>query len=359
MRPFARRSLVAAAIGAFSLLGSVQSHAQSLQLDAPVFKQLYDAAVAAGEDELVYYTASRDEEAKKLSEIWKANFPKITLTLVGKQAPAVITQVEAERAAGHLHADLVTITQPYIADVWKKKGYYAPYKVSNFDKIMPEYADPDGAFYSSGVYLLTVAYNSKAYPDASKLPHTLADLLDPQYKGKIIIADPATSGNSLTYFMSLIQSGKVDWSYFEKLRAQDVMFVRGASEATRSLASGERVISPIIASFNALLAKQSGQALDFYGFDDGAQVAEQPSGIMTGAKHLNAAKLMLELLTSASAQEQLSGVGKYWPTNVDAKLVDGMPPIASLHPVKLTMGNADDKDIRDFLDHFNAALGRE
>ncbi|MCO5063486.1 MAG: extracellular solute-binding protein [Rhizobiaceae bacterium] len=344
---------------AVAVMAVSSARSEPVKLDDPEMIKLYDAAVAAGETELVYYTASRNEEAKALGELWSANFPKIALTLVGKQAPEVITQVEAEKAAGQLRADVVTMTQPYVAQIWKQKGYYEPYKVSSFDKIAKGYADPDGTYYSSGVYLLTIAYNTTAYTDKSQLPHTFNDFLDPKFKGKIIIAHPSTSGNSLTYFMNLIESGKVDWAYLEKLAKQDVMFVRGASEAARSVASGERPISPIISSFNILIAKQAGQKIDLAGLDDGTQVAEQPSGIMAGAAHPNAAKLMLELLTSAKGQEVLTGAGKYWPTNVDAKMVEGMPALESLNPVSLSFATPQDQAVQDFLKRFDTAFGRE
>src|SRR5262245_59377216 len=118
-------------------LAVASAHSEDLKLQGGKFEELYKAATAAGETELVYYAASRKEEAKKLGELWNANFPDIKLTVVGKQAPALITQVEAERAAGQYRADVVTMTQPYVAKLWKEKGYYEPYKTASFDRIRP------------------------------------------------------------------------------------------------------------------------------------------------------------------------------------------------------------------------------
>lgn len=355
-RPKALKLLAAAALLAVPFAPAA---ADSLKLQGPAFEALYKAAVDAKEDEVVYYTAARTEEAKLLSELWKENFPQIGLKIVGKKAPDLITQVEAEKAAGGTRNDVATMTQPYVADLWKKKGYYEPYKVSSFDKL-GDYADKDGAYYSTGVFLLPVAYNDRSLTDRTALPHTLNDFLDPKWKGKIAIAHPGTSGNTLTFFLGMMQLGKIDWSFLEKLAKQNVMFVRGAPDALRAVASGERVISPVISSFNVLVGREGGQSVDFYGLDEGTMITEQPTGIMAGAPHPNAAKLLLEVLTSVRGQELQADAGKYWPTNIDAKPSEGMPKLADFKLITADLSNiSDEKASKDFLKRFDQTFGRE
>jgi hypothetical protein len=66
------------------------------------FADLYQAAVKEGE--VIYYTDGRQDEAQRLSEYWKANFPGVNLRIVPKSSPALIAQIETERAAGQLPA---------------------------------------------------------------------------------------------------------------------------------------------------------------------------------------------------------------------------------------------------------------
>ncbi|HEY0208897.1 ABC transporter substrate-binding protein [Acerihabitans sp.] len=341
-------------------LSSMALSAENLKLTGGVYQQLYSAALANNEKEVIFYSPASPEDSKLLSELWKTNFPKIHLTIVGKKAPDLITQIEAERAAKQYRADVTTMSQPYVAVIWKQKGYYLPYKVSTFDKLAPDYADADGAYYSIGVYLLPAAYNTRAIADKSGLPHTLADFLDPKWKGKIVLADPTTAGNSLTFFLALLQTGKIDWSYLEKLAKQDVMFVRGNPEAARILASGERSVSPMVSSFNILTSRDQGQAIDLYSLDDGTLVTQQPSGIMSNPPHPTAAKLLLEVLTDAQAQELRADAGKYWPTNADAGSVDGLPKLAAFKPYNVDLSSlSNEKATQDFLSRFNKTFGRE
>ena len=350
----------AALSSALSLtLTSTGAHSQDVKLREPVFDQPYKQAKDAKEIEVVYYTAARTEEAERLNALWNENFPDIALTIVAKKAPELITQVDAEKAAGFVHADVVTMTQPYVATQWKKDGRYQPYKVSSFDKL-GDYADKDGAYYSSGVYLLPAAYSSSAITNKNDLPKSLADFLDPKWKGKIVLADPATAGNNRTFFLAMLQAGKLDWPYLEQLAKQDVLFVRGNSEVVRALASGERTITPTISSFNVIVSKEKGQTVDFYGLDNGTLVTEQPSGILTGAPHPNAAKLLLEVLTSSEGQAIQADAGKYWPTNSDLKSVEGLPELASFNPFNVDLDElSDNRSADEFLKRFAKTFGRE
>ena len=341
-------------------LSSAALAADNLKLTDGVYEQLYTSAIANNEKEVIFYSPASREESKLLSELWKTNFPKIHLTIVGKKAPDLITQIEAERAAKQYRADVTAMSQPYVAVLWKQKGYYLPYKVSTFDKLSPDYADTDGAYYSIGVFLLPAAYNSRAVPDKANLPHSLADFLDPKWKGKIVLADPSTAGNSLTFFLALLQTGKIDWSYMEKLAKQDVLFVRGNPEAARILASGERSVSPMVSSFNVMTSKEQGQAIDLYNLDEGTLVTQQPSGIMSNPPHPTAAKLLMEVLTSAQGQELRAEAGKFWPTNADAGSVDGLPKLADFKPYNVDLSKlSDEKTTQDFLARFNKIFGRE
>ncbi|NEI69239.1 extracellular solute-binding protein [Rhizobium lusitanum] len=343
----------------FSALAFAPAHAEDRKLNEPIFAQLYKEAKSKNETEVVYYTAARTEEAERLNELWSQNFPDIQLTIVGKKAPELITQVEAEKAAGVVRADVVTMTQPYVAVQWKKEGRYQPYKVSSFDKL-GDYADKDGAYYSSGVYLLPAAYSSSAITDKNDLPKSFADFLDPKWKGKIVLADPATAGNNRTFFLAMLQAGKIDWPYLEKLAKQNVLFVRGNAEVVRALASGERSVTPTISSFNVIVSKEKGQTVDFYGLNDGTLVTEQPSGILTGAPHPAAARLLLEVLTSAEGQAIQADAGKYWPTNSESKSVAGLPQLVSFKPFNVDLDELSDDAAADtFLKRFAKTFGRE
>ena len=103
------------------------------------FAALYQAATKEGE--VIYYTDGRQDEAQRLSDYWKANFPAVNLRIVPKSSPALIAQIETERAAGQHRVDASHMSQPYVAALWKQKGFYQPYKTASFERLRPDNAD--------------------------------------------------------------------------------------------------------------------------------------------------------------------------------------------------------------------------
>src|SRR5258708_15579977 len=127
------------------------------------FSELYQAALK--EREIIFYTDGRQDEAQRLSDYWKANFPGVNLRMVPKSSPALIAQIETERAAGQHRVDVSHMSQPYVAALWKQKGFYQPYKPASFDRLRPDNADPDGAFYTPDLYVLPAAYSTNVFKD--------------------------------------------------------------------------------------------------------------------------------------------------------------------------------------------------
>src|ERR1700686_1397000 len=142
------------------------------------FSNLYQAALKEGE--VILYTDGRQDEAQRQSEYWKANFPGVSLRIVPKSSPALIAQIETERAAGQHRVDASHMSQPYVAALWKQRGFYQAYKTASFERLRPDNADADGAFYTPDVYVLPAAYNTNVFRDKAQLPTGLKDFLDPK-----------------------------------------------------------------------------------------------------------------------------------------------------------------------------------
>jgi iron(III) transport system substrate-binding protein len=322
------------------------------------FSDLYQAALKEGE--IIFYTDGRQDEAQRLSDYWKANFPGVTLRIVPKSSPALIAQIETERAAGQHRVDVSHMSQPYVAALWKQKGFYQPYRTQSFERLRPDNADADGAFYTPDVYVLPAAYNTGVFKDKALLPRGLKDFLDPKWKGKLVLADPDVSGNTLTFLMTMLSTGRLDWDTLAGLAKQDILFVRSNPDSVRMVASGERVLSPMISSFNIMAARLKGQPIDYYVLGEGSVVVQSQLGLMSDAPHPNAAKLLLEVLTSPQAESALSQGGVFWPAHPDAPPVGTLPALADLHPVSSAPPSpADAANIQAFLNQFKTVFGRQ
>ncbi|HEV3372241.1 MAG TPA: extracellular solute-binding protein [Xanthobacteraceae bacterium] len=319
------------------------------------FSDLYQAALKEGE--AIFYTDGRQDEAQRLSDYWKTNFPGVALRIVPKSSPAVIAQIETERAAGQHRVDVSHMSQPYVAALWKQKGFYQPYRTQSFERLRPDNADPDGAFYTPDVYVLPAAFNTSAFKDKALLPRSFKDFLDPKWKGRLVLGDPDVSGNTLTFLMTMLSTGRLDWSMLEGLAKQDILFVRSNPDAVRMVASGERVLSPMISSFNIMTARLKGQPIDYYVLDEGSVVVQSMLGLMRDAPHPNAAKLLIEVMTSPQAESALSEGGVFWPAHPDAPPPGMLPRLAELHPIAAPPPSP--ADVQEFLKRFKAVFGRQ
>lgn len=319
------------------------------------FATLYDAAKP--EKEVVFYNTFRQDTNRKLVNFWNQNFPDITLKIVQKQSLDLIPVVESEKAAGKSQADAVMINEVFVANEWKKKGWFTPYKVSNYDQYPAQYRDPDGAWYITDVSLLTAAYNTRAFPDKSQLPKNLAGFTDAKWKGKMLLGDPKVAASNQAFFLALLNNGKMNWDTLNALSHQDILFTRGNADSARLIATGERVLSPMVSSQNVITAREKGQPIDFYVLDEGAILVTQPVGLFAHSPHPNAGKLLLELLASKEGQEIVAAAGAYWPTLPDADAPEHLPKLSTLKPENgdVEIGGAASKE---FIARFSKTFNR-
>ncbi len=318
-------------------------------------EKLYRAA--AKEGRVIWYTTSRKSYNRKFSKFWKKKFPKVKLSLLRKQSPKVVQTVEAEKAAGRVRVDVVSMSIPYMGPLWKNKGFFEPYKPVQFDKVDKRFKDPDGHWISRVAFLLLGAYNTNAIKDPGTLPKSLNDYLDPRWKGKLLSANPATAGSSRTFFGGLIQTGLGSWGYLEKLAKQDVMFVRSNGSAARMIVAGERPLAVAISSHNIVVAMSKGQPIKWFAHKDGVMPNQSPMGIVKGSEHPSAAKLLVEWQFTDEGQSQMAKWGKQWSVMKHIKPPKGMPNLFDFKIVNPDLSFLI-KEQKQFMIKFNKTFGR-
>ncbi len=320
--------------------------------------EIYELAKKEGE--VVWYTTSREAYLKGLSAFWKKKFPDVKLTVLRKNSPQLVQTIEAELAAGKPHADVFTSSLAYQGDEFKQKGWYIQYKPANFDRIDGKYKDEDGYWIAQSMFLLLGAYNTNAIKDPKNLPHTYADLLKPEWKGKLLSAHPQTSGSHTAFYGGIVTK-KIEggWPFLEKLGDQDMMFVKANAEAARMVTAGERPVAVAVSSHNTLVARAKGSPVDVFAYKDGVIVNMSPQGILKTAPHPNAAKLFNEWIFSDEGQAQFAEWGLQWPVVADVPGPKGAPDLKSLKLIVPDLSFQISEEGREtFLKKFNAAMNR-
>ncbi|MBI4551125.1 MAG: extracellular solute-binding protein, partial [Candidatus Latescibacteria bacterium] len=128
-------------------------------------------------------------------------------------------------------------------------GLLAPYTPSWAAQTRPEFKDPQDRWYGTAQLLPIIAYNTQVLTN-EQAPQDWDDLLDPRWRGKIVIRYPLASGTMRTIFSAMIwrfykETGKPDQGY-AWLRSLDANTKEYAADPTlmfQKLARREGVVT--------------------------------------------------------------------------------------------------------------------
>lgn len=189
-----------------------------------------------------------------------------------------------------------------------EQGLTAPYKVAAFDKIPETQRDVDGRWFNDYGGYVSIGCDAKR---VKVCPQTFADLLKPEYKGKVALnGNPTKSGSAFggVYAASLANGGSFDdikpgIDFFGKLKKNGNYNPVESTPAT--IEKGETPISIDWDYLNAGYAQQfSSKGIDWKVSvpSDGVYAQFYSQAINKDAPHPAAARLWQEYLYSAEGQ---------------------------------------------------------
>jgi len=152
-------------------------------------------------------------------------------------------RVEAE--APNVGADLHFGWPLSFALMAKEKGLLMKYKSPAWKNIPAQYKDPDGYWYGWSYWFACVAVNTKLLAEKGyEKPKSWKDLLDPKWKGEIVMPNPGTSGTAFLTVSTIMQLYGEDegWKYLEKLNNNVAQYTKSGSAPGQLVAQGEYMI---------------------------------------------------------------------------------------------------------------------
>lgn len=143
-------------------------------------------------------------------------------------------------------------------------------------------------------------------------PTTLDDLLKPEYKGQLVVENPATSSPGLAFLLATVDRYGDQWpAYWEKLKANDVTVVNGWSEAYMGefTAGGGEGSKPLVVSYSTSPPAEIVYAADpkptkpsTSTMTDGCYRQVEFAGVLAGAQQPAAARTVVDWLASPDVQ---------------------------------------------------------
>ncbi|GAA3594787.1 extracellular solute-binding protein [Nonomuraea rosea] len=270
---------------------------------SPALRTLIEAAQKEGE--LVWYSVPAENIAKAVSDDFAKTYG-IKVKFIRLTSSDLAQRFAAEAEGGKPAADLfVGSYTPFVPQALEKG-----WTVKLADADIPDYPGgfpdkyllPDAGTAVVQIQPTGIAVNTQQGGDAIK---DWPDLLDPKWKGKIILVDPRTSAAYTPFWKLIIKEHGEE--YLTKLKAQNPVVASGAAPATQQLAAGEAaVVMPAVQSIADDL-KGKGAPVG-YVQPPASTGPEIVPGLAAKAAHPHAARLFVHYLMSAEGNKKLNAV---------------------------------------------------
>jgi iron(III) transport system substrate-binding protein len=189
-----------------------------------------------------------------------------------------------------------------------EEGVLAPYDGPGAKDRPAQYADPQGRWHAFALRQRVIAWNTRRV-QAGQAPRKLEDLLQPQWKGKIIMAQPqfgTTRGEVASWFAHYgpTRAGEI----LQGLKANEVRFVQGNSLAVRKVAQGEADVC-LTDTDDAYVGQRNGWPIAMTALDQGgagALAIPNSVALVRGGPNPPAAKRLVEFLLGEKVEADLA-----------------------------------------------------
>ncbi len=271
------------------------------------------SGIAAAKSTVVIYTSLENEEVVEYLKVAKRELPDLDIQAIRLSTGELGARMLAERdnpQADCIWGWAVTNTAEFIP-----KGMLKKYKPKGWRKIPANFKDPKGYWTAIDLYAAAFVGNERVL-EKSNLPMAQSwnDLLNPAYKGKLIMPNPASSGTGFLQVASLLVMMDPDykkkpvednkaWDFLKALDKNMGQYIKSGSKPAKLTAAGEYAIGASFAFVYSSLNKK-GFPVVMAMPAEGAGFELEVNSLLKGAKHEKAAKKFLDWAISKSAMKE-------------------------------------------------------
>jgi iron(III) transport system substrate-binding protein len=264
-------------------------------------------AACGGDDRtrLVVYSPHGRDLLALLERAFEERRPDLDVRWLDMGSQEVLDRVRSERA--NPQADIWFGGPHTIFARGAAEGLLEPYRPSWADAIVPGGADPEARFFAAYLTPAVLVYNTDAL-SADEAPRDWDDLLDPRFRGRVLIRDPLASGTMRAFFgmvlgRSLRETGDTaqGMAWLRRLDAQTREYVLNPALLYEKLSRGEGWLT-VWDLPDILLVQAQGRPLAYVLPASGTPVILDAIGLVRGAPHPDAARAFLEFVGTPEAQ---------------------------------------------------------
>ena len=259
--------------------------------------------LAKREAEVVYYASMNLSEANALIGEFERRFPFIKVKLNRATSEKLLTRLLAEYSAKRSFADVIQ-TVEFSMHILARRGILARYTPQANSLYLKQFKE-EGYWTTVYYNAYVTGYNNKLVP-AENLPKTYDDLLDPIWKGKLMM-----EGTKAEWFAGMLQimGSERGLKYMHALARQQPSPREGHELLAQLIAAGEGLLDLNIPVASVERMKERSAPMDWTAL--GAAPAVMVGiGEASQAAHPNAAKIFLDFVLSRDGQKLMQTPGR-------------------------------------------------
>ncbi len=259
----------------------------------------FSAMVQAGE--ITAYTSLEEDDAKVYLEAFAKEAPDIKVNMLRLSTGDLGARILAEKS--NSRHDVIwgwAVTQmvdPRILEMIE------PYKPKGIEAVKTSFKDPQNRWFATTGYFAAFCVNTEVLKKKNlPMPSSWQDLLNPVYKGQLIMPNPASSGTGYLQISSILQmKGEEEgWKFLHELDKNMGQYIKSGSKPCKLTRVGEYAVGASFA-FVAVKSINKGYPIKLVIPSEGAGYEMEVSSLMKTSKNMADSQRVLDWLLTRSA----------------------------------------------------------
>jgi iron(III) transport system substrate-binding protein len=292
---------------------------------------------AALAQNVVLYSSNNPEAIANAGAALKKKAPKAVVQSVTGGTGTLLKRIQAESA--NPGGDI--FWSGGFGTLSAFQGVMEPYVSPEAKAIDPKFVGPNNSYIGTNVHVMVLMVNERQLKGLAA-PKTWADLMKPEWKGKVVLTDPARSGTAFIQVYGLLkQFGREG---LERI-ARNAVVVQSSGQVYKGVAAGEFPVGITIESSAYEFVAGGQKEIKLVYPADGTYLGPEGMFIIKGSKRMAEAKQFYDVLLSKDTQEMLLRENFRRPTRSDIAVskLTSMPDLATLKVFPLNLQVATDE----------------
>lgn len=277
----------------------------------PILKQvcamlaLASAPALAAQTDITVYTALEADQIKAYQAAFEREYPDIKIHWVRDSTGIITAKLLAEK--NNPKADVVWGLAGTSLGLMDKEGMLEAYAPKGLDQISASMRDSREvpAWVGMDAFTATICFNTiEAEKQKLPKPTSWQDLTRPEYAGKIVMPNPASSGTGFLDVSAWLQmfGEEKGWAFMDGLHKNIGSYTHSGSKPCNLAAAGEFPIG-ISFDYRGAKLKADGAPIELIFPSEGLGWEVEATAIMRGTKHPEAARKVADFSASRAANE--------------------------------------------------------